>query len=128
MPDFAKTLLMILMTGGACVFFFLPAAYAAQAAPLGAWRTRNGCFLSAFFLTEGGRAQASYLSGERDDYAAWTWEDGTLRIISQDYPLDNFSGRMTNNHVEADYVWHDFDKDELNPQACIFERFGPPES
>ena len=128
MPDFAKTLLMIVMIGGAGIFTQLPAAYAAQTAPLGAWRTSNGCFLSTFFLSENGDAQAVYLSGERDDYAAWTWEDGILKIVSQDYPLDSFSGRLANDHVEADYVWHDFDKDELNPQTCSFERFAPPES
>jgi hypothetical protein len=123
MPNFAKTLLMI---GGDGIFALIPAAYAAQPAPLGAWRTSNGCFLTAFFLSENGGARAVYLSGESDDYAAWTWEDGILKIISQDYPLDSFSGRLTNDHVEAEYVWHDFDRDELNPQSCIFEKFTPP--
>jgi len=24
--------------------------------------------------------------------------------------------------VEADYVWHDLDRDQLNRQSCVFER------
>ena len=89
---------------------------------IGAWRATNECFLAAFILTGNGRAQAVYLSGERDDNAAWTLDDGTLKITSQAFPLDRFSGRLTNDRVEADYVWHDLAKDELNRQACTFER------
>ena len=92
---------------------------------IGAWRATNECFLAAFILTGNGRAQAVYLSGERDDNAAWTLDDGTLKITSQAFPLDRFSGRLTNDRVEADYVWHDLAKDELNRQTCIFERFTP---
>ncbi len=128
MPGFVKMLVMILIVCGAYLLAIAPTAYAAQAAPIGAWRTTNECFLAAFVLTEGGRAQAAYLSGERDDNAAWTWDGSTLTITSPTFPLDQFAGRLTNDHVEADYVWHDFDKDELNPQACSFERFEPPES
>ncbi len=102
-------------------------AYAAQATPIGAWRTTNGCFLSAFLLSEGGDAQAAYLFGERDDYAAWTWDGVTLEIVSEDFPLDSCSGRLTNDQIEADYVWHDFDRDELNSQSCVFEKLTPPE-
>jgi hypothetical protein len=39
--------------------------------------------------------------------------------------LDRFTGRLANNRLEADYVWHDLDKDQLNRQACVFERFTP---
>jgi hypothetical protein len=31
---------------------------------VGAWRATNQCFLAAFILMEGGRAQAAYLSGD----------------------------------------------------------------
>jgi hypothetical protein len=92
---------------------------------VGAWRATNQCFLAAFILTGDGRAQAVYLSGERDDNAAWTLDDRTLRITSQAFPLDSFSGRLINDRVEADYVWHDLAKDELNRQTCSFERFTP---
>ena len=44
---------------------------------------------------------------------------------SRSFDLDNFTGRLTNDHIEADYVWHDLDKDQLNRQACVFERFTP---
>jgi hypothetical protein len=124
MAGLVKTLAVILVAGGACVTAF-PPAYAAEAAPLGAWRTTNGCFLVAFILMEGGRAQAAYMTGEQDENAAWTWEGGMLKIASRSFDLDNFTGRLTNDHIEADYVWHDLDKDQLNRQACIFERFTP---
>jgi hypothetical protein len=94
--------------------------------PIGAWRTTNQCFLAGFILAGNGRAQAAYVSGERDDNAAWTLEGGTLTITSQTFPLDRFTGHLTNDRVEADYVWHDLAKDELNRQSCIFERFTPP--
>jgi hypothetical protein len=90
-----------------------------------AWRATNECFLASFILTGNGRAQAMYLSGERDDNAAWTLDGGALRITSQAFPLDHFTGHLTNDRVEADYVWHDLAKDELNRQTCIFERFTP---
>ena len=92
---------------------------------IAAWRATNECFLAAFILTGNGRAQAVYLSGERDDNAAWTLEGGTLRITSQTFPLDRFTGHLTNDRVEADYVWHDLEKDKLNRQTCIFGRFTP---
>ena len=104
------------------------AAHAADDALIGAWRTTNGCFLSAFLLAENGAAHAIYLSGERDDFAAWEWDGGALTITSMDFPLDSFSGRVMGETIDADYVWHDFDADELNSQSCIFERFNPPES
>jgi hypothetical protein len=40
-------------------------------------------------------------------------DDGTLRITSQAFPLDRFTGQLINDRVEADYVWHDLAKDEL---------------
>jgi hypothetical protein len=127
MPSLVKMLVMILTACGLCVPSIAHAAYAAQAegAPLGAWRTTNECFLAAFVLTEDGRARAVYMTGERDEKAAWTWDGSTLTITSSTFDLDRFAGRLTNNHLEADYVWHDLDRDQLNRQACVFERFAP---
>ena len=125
MPGSLKTLFMILVAYGACVPAIAPAAFAAQSAPVGAWRTTNECFLTAFILTEGGRAQAAYQSGEVEHNAAWTWDGITLTITSPTFDLDNFAGRLTNDHVDADYVWHDLAKDQLNRQSCVFERFTP---
>jgi len=125
MPGLFKALVMILVAGGACVAAFPPVAYSAEGAPLGAWRTTNGCFLVAFLLTEGGRAQAAYMTGEQDENAAWTWDGSMLKITSRSFDLDTFTGRLTSDHIEADYVWHDLDKDQLNRQACVFERFTP---
>ena len=113
----------ITLIGGAAVTWSL-AATAQQL--IGAWRATNECFLAAFILTGNGRAQTVYLSGERDDNATWTLEGGALRIMSQAFPLDRFTGRLTNDRVEADYVWHDLEKDTLNRQTCVFERFTPP--
>jgi hypothetical protein len=90
----------------------------------GAWRATNGCFLTAFVLVEGGRAQAVYVSGERDENAVWTFDGGTLRITSATFPLDRFTGHLKDDRVKADYVWHDLEKDQLNAQAYMFERFG----
>ena len=125
MPGLVKTLVKILVACGACVPAIGPAAYAAEGAPIGAWRATNECFLAAFLLTEDGRARTAYLTGEQDDKAAWTWDGSTLKITSQTFDLDSFTGRFTNDHVEADYVWHDLDKDQLNRQACVFERLTP---
>ena len=126
MPGPVKMLAAIAAACGASVLGIAPAAHAAQDAPVGPWRASNECFLAAFILSEGGRAQALYLSGERDDNAAWTWDGNTLTINSPDFPLDRFAGRLTNDRVEADYVWHDLDTDELHEQACVFDRFTPP--
>jgi len=125
MPGFAKPLVMMLIACGAYVASIAPRAYAAEGAPLGAWRTTNDCFLAAFVLTEDGRARAVYMTGERDENAAWTWDGSALSITSKTFDLDRFTGRLANNRLEADYVWHDLDKDQLNRQACVFERFTP---
>ena len=112
----------ITLIGGAAVT--LPFTAKAQQL-IGAWRATNECFLAAFILTGDGRTQALYLSGERDNNATWTLDGGTLRITSQAFPLDRFAGHLTDDRIEADYVWHDLAKDELNQQTCIFERFTP---
>ena len=127
MPGLLKTLGMIPIACGLSMPTIPLAAYAAQApgAPTGAWRATNECFLAAFILTDDGRARSFYQTGERDENAAWTWDGTTLTITSPAFDLDHFTGHLTNNHVEADYVWHDLDKDQLNRQACVFERFAP---
>jgi hypothetical protein len=111
----------ITLLGGAAAW---PLAARAQQL-VGAWRATNECFLAAFVLIEDGRAQSAYLSGERDDNAVWTWDGSTLRITSATFPLDRFTGHLTNDRVEADYVWHDLERDQLNSQTCVFERFAP---
>jgi len=112
----------ITLLGGAAAVW--PRAASAQQL-VGAWRATNECFLVAFVLIEGGRAQSAYLSGERDDNAVWTWDGSTLRITSATFPLDRFTGHLTNDRVEADYVWHDLERDQLNSQTCVFERLAP---
>ena len=100
-------------------------AHAADTAPVGAWRTTSDCFMIAFILTDGGRAQAVYMTGEEDENAAWTWDGSTLKITSKMFDLDMFSARLDGDHLEADYTWHDLDNDKLNRQACEFEKFTP---
>jgi hypothetical protein len=100
-------------------------AYAAQDGPRGAWETTNGCFLVGFILRDDGHAQAVYMTGEQDDNAAWTWDGNTLTISSRIFDLDMFSGRLVNDRIEADYVWHNNDTNQLNRQSCAFERFTP---
>jgi hypothetical protein len=91
----------------------------------GVWRATNDCFLRFFVLIDGGRAQALYMTGERDENAVWTWDGATLHIVSQTFPLDRFDGKLTNDGVQADYTWHDLDRDQLNTQTCAFERYMP---
>jgi len=121
MLGLVRTLVMSLAACGAAAAV-TPAAYGAEGAPLGFWRTTNQCFLALFVLTENGRAQAAYESGEQEANAAWTWDGMTLTITSPMFPEDKFTGRLADDHVEADYVWHDLDRDQLNRQACVFER------
>ena len=111
-----------------CVAFGMIAgtdAHAAQDNPLGAWQTTNQCFLVAFLLGEDGHAQAAYMTGEQDDNAAWAWDGSTLTITSRIFDLDSFTGRLVNDRMEADYVWHNQDTNQLNRQSCAFERVTP---
>src|SRR5579864_4431086 len=124
MPSLVK-MRGVALAGCACLGAAGSAAHAAGGAPLGAWRTTNGCFLVAFILNEGGRAQAAYMTGEQDDNAAWNWDGATLTITSRTFDLDTFAGRLADNQLEADYVWHNLDNNRLNRQACVFERFTP---
>ena len=98
-------------------------AHAAQTAPLGAWESTNQCFLVGFLLSENGRAQAAYMTGEQDDNATWTWDGSTLTITSRIFDLDNFTGRLVQDRIEADYIWHNNDTNQLNRQSCAFQRF-----
>jgi hypothetical protein len=123
MPGLVRTLVMTLAASAAAI---TSAAYAAEGAPIGFWRTTNQCFLEVFVLTEGGHAQAAYESGEQEANAAWTWDGTTLTISAPMFPEDKFTARVADDdHVQADYVWHDLDKDQLNQQACAFERIMP---
>ena len=99
--------------------------HAAQDTPLGAWQTTNQCFLVAFLLGEDGHAQAAYMTGEQDDNAAWAWDGSILTITSRIFDLDSFTGRLVNDRMEADYVWHNQDTNQLNRQSCAFERVTP---
>jgi len=125
MLGLAKPLAAMLVVAAACASLPGRDAYAAQAAPIGAWRTTNECFLAVFVLSEDGRAQAGYLSGEKDENAAWTWDGSTLTITSQLFALDRFAAHLSNDRLEADYVWHDLDRDVLTQQSCVFERLTP---
>ena len=116
----------------AIVALFVMSATVANAAddappgpPLGPWRTTNDCFLSAFNVLADGHVETVYLNGERDGRAHWSFEDGTLTISSGLFPEDSFEGVVMGDIIEAEFVWHDFDRDELNPQQCIFRRFIP---
>ena len=122
MPGLIRTLVMSLAACGAGAVAIASAAYGAEGAPVGFWRTTNQCFLAVFVLTENGHAQAAYESGEQESNAAWTWDGATLTITSPMFPEDKFTGRLADDHVEADYVWHDMEKDQLNQQSCVFER------
>jgi hypothetical protein len=124
MPSLSKRMALSGLTIACAI---AQAAYAAEGAPmpLGFWRTTNQCFLALFVLGENGRAQAAYLSGEREENATWTWDGSTLTITSPTFPRDSFIGHLTSEGVEADYTWHDLDRDQLNRQTCQFERADP---
>jgi hypothetical protein len=117
MPGLVK----ILTASIACALTGAAALYAAEGAPSGFWRATNDCFLAVFLLAENGHAQAAYQSGEQDPNATWTWDGTTLKITSPMFPRDEFTGHLANDRVEADYVWHDLEKDQLNRQSCVFE-------
>ena len=119
------TRFMVFVTGVAVCAAIGSAADGAEGPPIGFWRTTNECFLTVFVLSENGHAQAAYQSGEQEENAVWTWDGSTLRITSPTFPLDEFSGHLAGDRVEADYVWHDLERDQLNRQACVFERFMP---
>jgi hypothetical protein len=117
--------LRVLLAIGATLSAVAGAAYAADMPPVGAWRTTNQCFLAVFLLTDNGRAQAAYLSGEREENASWTWDGSTLMITSPAFPLDSFAAHVRGENLEADYTWHDLERDQLNRQTCVFERVEP---
>jgi hypothetical protein len=121
MPGLVKTL----TASFACALTGVAALYAAEGAPLGFWRATNDCFLEVFLLGENGHAQAAYRSGEQEANGMWTWDGTTLKITSPMFPEDEFTGHLANDRVEADYVWHDLDRDQLNRQSCVFERVEP---
>ena len=104
---------------------FAPLAHGAEGAPLGFWRATNDCFLEVFLVGENGHAQTAYRSGEQEPNGAWTWDGTTLKITSPMFPEDEFTGHLANDRVEADYVWHDLDRNQLNRQSCVFERVEP---
>ena len=124
MPGVVKTLMSVAACG-ACAAAIASAAHGAESAPVGFWRTTNQCFLAVFVLTENGHAQAAYESGEQETNAAWSWDGTTLTITSPLFPQDQFTGHVADDRVQADYVWHDLEKDQLNRQACVFERVMP---
>ena len=101
------------------------AAHGAEGAPTGFWRATNDCFLEVFLLRDDGHAQTAYQSGEQEANAAWTWDGSTLTITSPMFPEDRFTGHVADDHVQAEYVWHDLERDQLNRQACVFERIMP---
>jgi hypothetical protein len=103
----------------------LSAADDTRDAPTGVWQTTNDCFLAAFVLIEDGRAQAVYSTGQRDENAIWTWADGVLRIVSLSFPSGRFTGHLTKDRLEADYIWNDSQRGRQARQACVFERYNP---
>jgi hypothetical protein len=110
-----------------CALLAAADSHAAETAPLGAWQTTNQCFLVGFLLNADGRALAAYMTGETDENAAWTWDGNTLTITSRIFDLDKFTGRVVNGGIEADYVWHNNDTNQLNRQSCAFERVPLPQ-
>src|SRR5258705_11241189 len=105
MPRLVRMLVVTLAACAACLPSMASSASAAEGAPLGAWRATNDCFLAAFVLTADGRVQAAYLSGERDEMAAWTWDGTTLKITSNTFDMDRFTGRLALDRLEAAYAW-----------------------
>ena len=114
-----RTFVVALATSAAAI---APSALGAESAPIGFWRATTECFLAVFLVAENGHAQTAYESGEQEVNAMWTWDGTTLKITSPMFPEDEFTGHLANDHVEADYVWHDLERDQLNRQSCVFER------
>ena len=125
MPVRIRTLVMALAASVLVPVAPLSAADSAQDGLTGVWRATNDCFLRFFVLIDGGRAQALYMTGERDENAVWTWDGTTLHIMSRMFPEDRFDGKLTSDGLAADYTWHDLDRDQLNKEECAFERFNP---
>jgi len=114
------------LVGGVGAAAIASTAIGADPAPIGFWRATNDCFLALLVITEGGHAQAAYLSGEREENAAWAWDGSTLKVTSPMFPEDEFTAHVaSDDRVEADYVWHDLERDQLNRQSCVFERAMP---
>jgi hypothetical protein len=115
----------------ACCAFVVALSLGANAAeepPLGAWRTTNQCFLALFYVSEDGSVQAAYLSGEHEDDATWSWDGMDLSITSPTFTQDSFTAHIADDGLEADYVWHDLEKDELHSEHCLFEKVMPDET
>jgi hypothetical protein len=114
-------LLIGLVAGLVCSAPIALPAQGADGAPLGFWRATNDCFLAVFLLGENGHAQTAYQSGEQDANGGWTWDGTTLKITSPMFPLDEFTAHVASDRVEAEYAWHDLERDQLNRQSCVFE-------
>jgi hypothetical protein len=125
MPGLIRTLITSLAVCASGAAIIASAAHGAEGAPIGFWRATNDCFLAVFLLTDNGHAQTAYQSGEQEENAAWTWDGSTLMITSPMFPEDQFTAHIADDHVQADYVWHDLERDQLNRQACVFERVMP---
>ncbi len=120
MPGLGR-LLIGLVACAACGAAVTPVAHAADGAPLGFWRATNDCFLAVFLIGANGHAQTAYTSGEQEENGAWTWDGTTLKITSPMFPQDEFTAHVASDRVEAEYVWHDLERDQLNRQSCVFE-------
>jgi hypothetical protein len=114
-------LLIGLAASVACAAPIVSPARGADGAPVGFWRATNDCFLAVFLIGANGHAQTAYQSGEQDETGAWTWDGTTLKITSPMFPQDQFTAHVASDRVEAEYVWHDLERDQLNRQSCVFE-------
>ena len=110
-----------LVISAVCASSMTTTAHSADGAPVGFWRATNDCFLAVFLIGANGHAQTAYQSGEQDDNGAWTWDGTTLKITSPMFPQDEFTAHVASDRVEAEYVWHDLERDQLNRQSCVFE-------
>jgi len=103
MLSLVKTRVVILVACIAGVSAVAAAAYAAEGTPLGAWRRANDCFLAAFILTTAATPRPPICPAARG-HASWTWDGSTLKITRRPSTWQ-FHRALTNDHVEADYVW-----------------------